>query len=112
MVCDLSKCWFGDRQYWDYYKEMSQSLKVHSVWLSVSLLSFIIGFKFFPSSSENDTSAFDKNVQSTAIGKNEIGESSRGLTDKNSNPENEIRTLPNAEHLRKIAIFFTRVRYC
>ena len=69
---------------------MSQSLKVHSVWLSVSLLSFIIGFKFFPSSSENDNSTFDKNVQSTAIGKNEIGKSSRGLTDKNSNTENEI----------------------
>ena len=69
---------------------MSQSLKVHSVWLSVSLLSFIIGFKFFPSSSENDTSAYEKNVQSTAIGKNEIGKSSKGLTDKNSNAENEI----------------------
>ena len=69
---------------------MSQSLKVHSVWLSVSLLSFIIGFKFFPSSSENDNSAFEKSVQSTAIGKNEIGKSSKGLTDKNSNAENEI----------------------
>ena len=56
---------------------MSQSLKVHSVWLSVSLLSFIIGFKFFPSSSENDTSTFDKNVQSTTIGKNEFVEKSK-----------------------------------
>ena len=61
---------------------MSQSLKVHSVWLSVSLLSFIIGFKFFPSSSENDNSAFKKNVQLTTIGKDDVSKSSGGLTNK------------------------------
>ena len=69
---------------------MSQSLKVHSVWLSVSLLSFIIGFKFFPSSSENDNSAFKKNVPLTSIGKDDVGKSSGGLTNKKSNAENEI----------------------
>ena len=69
---------------------MSQSLKVHSVWLSVSLLSFIIGFKFFPSSSENDNSAFKKNVQLTTIGKDDVSKSSGGLTNKKSNTENEI----------------------
>ena len=50
---------------------MKKSLKVHGVWLGISAIAFVIGFKFFPSSNETNS-----NSQSTA--QSEISEENDG----------------------------------
>ena len=70
---------------------MSKTLKVHSLWLGISILSFVIGYSIFPSNTQNKNSSKKNGLQSSSL-LEEIGDKSpRGLTDGKVLAENVLK---------------------
>lgn len=59
---------------------MSKTLKVHSLWLGISILSFVIGYNIFPTSTQNNNSIQKNSVSSNSISEESGEKSPRGLT--------------------------------
>lgn len=60
---------------------MSKTLKVHSLWLGISILSFVIGYSIFPSNTQNKNSSKKNGLQSSSLLEESGDKSPRGLTD-------------------------------
>ena len=59
---------------------MSKTLKVHSLWLGISILSFVIGYSIFPSNTQNKNSSKKNGLQSSSLLEESGDKSPRGLT--------------------------------
>ena len=70
---------------------MSKTLKVHSIWLGVSILSFFIGYNIFPTSTQNNNSTQKNSVSSNSISEESGEKSPRGLTGGKALAENGLK---------------------
>lgn len=69
---------------------MSKTLKVHSLWLGISILSFVIGYSIFPSNTQNKNSSKKNGLQSSSLLEESGDKSPRGLTDGKVLAENVL----------------------
>ena len=70
---------------------MSKTLKVHSLWLGISILSFVIGYSIFPSNTQNKNSSKKNGLQSGSLLEENGDKSPRGLTDGKVLAENVLK---------------------
>ena len=70
---------------------MSKTLKVHSLWLGISILSFVIGYSIFPSNTQNKNSSKKNGLQSSSLLEESGDKSPRGLTDGKVLAENVLK---------------------
>lgn len=70
---------------------MSKTLKVHSLWLGISILSFVIGYSIFPSNTQNKNSSKKNGLQSSSLLEESGYKSPRGLTDGKVLAENVLK---------------------
>jgi len=70
---------------------MSKTLKVHSLWLGISILSFVIGYSIFPSNTQNKNSSKKNGLQSGSLLEENGDKSPRGLTDGKALAENALK---------------------
>ena len=70
---------------------MSKTLKVHSLWLGISILSFVIGYSIFPSNTQNKNSSKKNGLQSSSRLEESGDKSPRGLTDGKVLAENVLK---------------------
>ena len=70
---------------------MSRTLKVHSLWLGISILSFVIGYSIFPSNTQNKNSSKKNGLQSSSLLEESGDKSPRGLTDGKVLAENVLK---------------------
>ena len=70
---------------------MSKTLKVHSLWLGISILSFVIGYSIFPSNTQNKNSSKKNGLQSSSLLEESGDKSPRGLTDGKALAENVLK---------------------
>ena len=70
---------------------MSKTLKVHSLWLGISILSFVIGYNIFPTSTQNNNSTQKNSVSSNSISEESGEKSPRGLTGGKALAENGLK---------------------
>ena len=85
---------------------MSKTLKVHSLWLGISILSFVIGYSIFPSNTQNKNSSKKNGVQSSSLLEESGDKSPRGLTDGKVLAENVLKedSQSNANQLSDLDI--------
>ena len=70
---------------------MSKTLKVHSIWLGISILSFFIGYNIFPTSTQNNNSTQKNSVSSNSISEESGEKSPSGLTSVKALAENGLK---------------------
>ena len=70
---------------------MSKTLKVHSLWLGISIFSFVIGYSIFPSNTQNKNSSKKNGLQSSSLLEESGDKSPRGLTDGKVLAENVLK---------------------